>query len=253
MGFFTGRVTFLRYPVDGPAPDIFGLEQLARLADHALGKHGGADKDGTEVGWVAGDDILDTGFDLAKNVVNDALHFALRVDTRKLPADLLRAYARAELQALAAGNPSGRPSAKQKKEAKEAARERLEAEAADGRFNRRKAYPVLWDRPSNTLLVGTQSLSVMGRLQGLFKDTPSASPSPCATPADVLRTTPTVTPVTPSAPSGPRRSSLPARRPRSRGRRTPRPRPTWATSSCSGSGSCSKPRGTPWRWPTGPM
>jgi hypothetical protein len=170
MGFFTGRVTFLRYQVDGPAPALFGPPELERLADHAMGRQPAADKDGVEVGWVAGDDILDTGFDLAKNVVNDALHFALRVDARKLPADLLRAYARAELQSLAAGNPSGRPSAKQKKEAKEAARERLEAEAADGRFTRRKAYPLLWDRPSNALLIGTQSLGVIDRLQGLFKD-----------------------------------------------------------------------------------
>jgi Putative exonuclease, RdgC len=171
MGFFTGRVSFLRYQVDGLAPELFGPQQVERLADHAMGKLPAADKDGVEVGWVAGDDILDTGFDLAKNVVNDALHFALRVDTRKLPADLLRAYARAELQALAAANPSGRPSTKQKKEAKEAARERLEAEAQDGRFTRRKAYPVLWDRLSNGLLVGTQSLSVIDRLLGLFKDT----------------------------------------------------------------------------------
>ena len=171
MGFFSGRVTFLRYQMDGLALVLFGPQELARLADHAMGRQPAADKDGVEVGWVAGDDILDTGFDLAKNVVNDTLHFALRVDTRKLPADLLRAYARAELQALATANPSGRPSPKQKKEAKEAARERLEAEAADGRFSRRKAYPVLWDRPSNCLLVGTQSLSVIDRLQGLFKDT----------------------------------------------------------------------------------
>jgi hypothetical protein len=171
MGFFTGRVTFLRYQIDGPIPDLFGPEHLARLADHAIGRETVADKDGTSVGWIAGDDILDTGFDLAKNVVNDALHFALRVDSQKLPADLLRAYARSELQTLAATNPSGRPSARQKKEAKEAARERLEAEAKDGRYTRRKAIPVLWDRPSNSLLVGTQSLSAIDRLQGLFKDT----------------------------------------------------------------------------------
>jgi hypothetical protein len=74
------------------------------------------------------------GFDLAKNVVNDTLHFALRVDTQKLSGDLLRAYARAELQALAAENPSGRPSARQKKEARGTARARLEAEAKDSRF-----------------------------------------------------------------------------------------------------------------------
>ena len=110
MGFFTGRVTFLRFRVDGPAPALFGPEHLEKLSSHAIGKQQAAEKDGTEAGWIAGDDILDVGFDLAKNVVNDTLHFCLRIDTQKLPADLLRSYARAELEALAAENPSGRPS-----------------------------------------------------------------------------------------------------------------------------------------------
>src|SRR5262245_27304316 len=114
MGFFTGRVTFLRYRVDGTAPKLFGPEHLDQLASRAIGKQQTESKDGVAAGWIAGDDILDLGFDLAKNVIADTLHFALRLDTQKLPADLLRAYARAELQALAAENPSGRPSAKQK-------------------------------------------------------------------------------------------------------------------------------------------
>ncbi len=171
MGFFTGRATFLRFRVDGPAPALFSPEHLAKLADHAIGKQQSAEKDGTEAGWIAGDDILDLGFDLAKNVVNNALSFALRIDTQKLPADLLRSYARAELQALTADNPSGRPSARQKKEAREAARAKLEAEARDGRFIRRKAYPVLWDRLSNCLLVSTSSASVLDRVHKLFQET----------------------------------------------------------------------------------
>ncbi len=171
MGFLTGRVTFLRYQVDGPSPGLFGPEYLEKLSTHAIGQPCTAARDGVEAGWIAGDDILDTGFDLAKNVVNDALHFALRVDTHKLPADLLRAYAREELQALAAENPSGRPSARQKKEAREAARERLEQEAQDGRFTRRKAYPVLWDGQANQLLVGTTSAGALDHAQRLFKDT----------------------------------------------------------------------------------
>src|SRR3954454_20938473 len=117
MGFFTGRATFLRFQVDGPAPGLFGPEHLKKLSDHAMGKQRTENKEGVETGWIAGDDILDLGFDLAKNVVNDALHFSLRVDTQKLPAELLRAYTRSELQTLAADNPSGRPTAKQKKEA----------------------------------------------------------------------------------------------------------------------------------------
>lgn len=170
MGFLAGRVSYLRYHVDGPAPAFFGPEHLEKLSAHAIGKQKVAEKDGTEAGWIAGEDILDVGFDLAKNIVNDALHFALRLDTQKLPADLLRAYAREELQALAVDNPG---SAKfiLKKQAREAAREKLEAEASDGRYLRRKAYPVLWDHQANQVLVGTTSASVLDRLHQLFQDT----------------------------------------------------------------------------------
>jgi hypothetical protein len=171
MGFFNGRVSFLRFRVDAPAPALFGPEHLELLSSHAMGKQSTENKDGVEVGWIAGDDILDVGFDLTKNVVNDALCFSVRVDSNKLPADLLRAYARAELQTLAATNPSGRPTAKQKKEARETATGRLEAEGKDGRFIRRKAFPLLWDRLANSLLVGTTSPTILDRLQNLFKDT----------------------------------------------------------------------------------
>jgi len=171
MGFFAGRATFLRFRVDGLAPSLFGPEHLEKLDNHAIGKQKTAEKDGTEVGWIASDDILDLGFDLAKNVINDILYCCIRIDTQKLPADLLRSYARTELEALAAQNPSGRPSPKQKKDAREAAREKLEVEAKDGRFIRRKAYPVLWDRLTNYLLVGTSSPSVLDRVRNLFQET----------------------------------------------------------------------------------
>ena len=78
-----------------------------------------------EAGWIAGDHILDTNFDLAKNIVNETLRFALRVDSLKIPAVLLRAYTAVELQGLAAANPSGLPSARQRREARTAAKERL--------------------------------------------------------------------------------------------------------------------------------
>jgi hypothetical protein len=171
MGFFSGRLTFARYRVNGPPPGLFGPEHLERLAAHGIGKQRIASADGVEVGWTAGDHILDTRFDLAKNVVNEALHFAFRVDQKKIPADLLRAYQQTELEAAAASNPSGRPSARQKREARDLARERLEEEAKDGRFLRRKAYPVLWDAPSNELLVGTTAVTVMDRLHALFEQT----------------------------------------------------------------------------------
>jgi hypothetical protein len=171
MGFFSGRVTFLRFKVQGPNPRLFDDEFLARLEANAAGKQRIAAADGIECGWAAGDHVLDTDFGLAKNIINETLHFDLRVDTEKLPTDLLRAYYAVELKALSKDNPSGLPSARQKREAKELARDRLEAEAKDGRFRKRKCVPVLWDARSNEVLFGATSLSHIERLCALFQQT----------------------------------------------------------------------------------
>jgi hypothetical protein len=171
MGFFSGRVTFARYQVAAAAPTFFGPEELARLAEHQAGRQRLASADGIEVGWIAGAHILDTRFEQAKNVINDMLLFALRIDQDKLPGDLLRAYYQVDLEALSAGNPSGRPSARQKREAKESARERLEHEAKDGRFRKRKMIEVVWDRLANEIYFGTTSLTNIDRLMSLFKNT----------------------------------------------------------------------------------
>lgn len=150
---------------------MFGPEQLDMLMANALGKQRIASADGSVVGWIAGDHILDTRFDLAKNIVNDALQFALRVDTNSIPGDLLRAYTQVELDGLASQNPSGRPSSRQKREARMLAKERLEEEAKDGRYLRRKAVPILWDAPSSELLVGSTGVTVLDRLVNLFHQT----------------------------------------------------------------------------------
>jgi hypothetical protein len=171
MPFFSGRITCCRFRVSGRNPNTFGPEHLEQLQNQAIGKQRIALADGSLVGWTAGDHILDTRFDLAKNIVNDTLHFALRIDTHAIPGDLLRAYTQVELEGLAAHNPSGMPSARQKREARMLAKERLEEEAKDGRFLRRKAVPILWDAASNELLVGTSSVTALDRLHNLFHQT----------------------------------------------------------------------------------
>ncbi len=171
MGFFSGRVTFARYMVKGQAPGIFDEDELAKLAKHQIGRQRRVSADGVEVGWIAGDHILDTRWDLAKNIVNDMLRCGLRIDTQKLPGDLLRAYYMVDLEALSKGNPSGHPSAGQKREARDSARDRLENEAKDGRFRKRKAIEVVWDRQSNEILFGTTSITQIDRLMTLFKNT----------------------------------------------------------------------------------
>jgi hypothetical protein len=171
MGFFSGRVSFLRFKVLGTAPRLFDGEHLDRLTDRQAGRQRIAAADGVETGWTAGDHILDTEFGLAKNIINDTLHFELRVDVDKLPGDLLRAYYAVELKALTANNPSGFPSSRQKREAKEIARDRLEEESKDGRFRRRKCFPVLWDRLTNEVMFGATSLTNVDRLCSLFEQT----------------------------------------------------------------------------------
>jgi hypothetical protein len=171
MGFFAGRVTCTRFRVRGRATRIFGPEHLEKLAAHAIGKQRRATADGVEVGWTAGDHILDTRFDLAKNIINNTLHFAIRIDQQKVPADLLRAYTHVELEGLSANNPSGLPSNRQRREARALAKERLEEEARDGRFLRHKAYPLLWDAQASQLLAGTTALTVIDRLHTLFQQT----------------------------------------------------------------------------------
>jgi hypothetical protein len=171
MGFFTGRATFLRFKVNGAAPRHFSDEQIDQLKDRQAGRQRIAAADGVETGWTAGEHVLDTDFHLAKNVVNDTLSFDLRVDTDKLPSDLLRAYYSVELKALSKKNPSGLPSARQKREAKEIARERLEQESKDGRYKKRKCIPVLWDRQTNEVLFGAASLTQVDRLCNLFEQT----------------------------------------------------------------------------------
>ena len=123
MGFLNGRVTFTRYRVSGPSPLPFGDDTLDLAEAHAIGRHGAADPtDGVHTGWAGGDHVLDLSFDLAKNVVNDALHLAIRIDTDKIPGSLLRAYTQIETEALAQQNPSGHPTKAQRQEAKEAAK-----------------------------------------------------------------------------------------------------------------------------------
>lgn len=172
MGFLNGRVTYVRYRVGGVSPLPFGEELLERVEAHTIGRHGSGDPaDGVSFGWAGGDHVLDTTISLGKNIINDALHLSIRIDTDKIPGDLLKAYTRIELDARAAMNPSGYPSKAQREEAKEAARMRAEAEAADGRFRRRKHYPVLWDGQANTLYAGTTSASVLDRILLLFRET----------------------------------------------------------------------------------
>lgn len=172
MGFMNGRASFTRFRVVGNPPTPIGPEILERIEPRAIGKRDmGESADGVSVGWAGGDHVLDQAFDFGKNVIDDALHLAVRIDGDKIPSDLLKAYEQMELQARAKLNPSGFATKAQKVEAKEAAKMRAEAEATDGRFRRRKHVPVLWDVRNRTFYAGTSSAAVLERIAPLFRET----------------------------------------------------------------------------------
>ncbi len=250
MGFLNGRVTFTRYRVGGDGPLPFGDDILDLARQHLIGQHGMAEAaDGISSGWAGGDHVLDLTIDQGKNVLNDALHMAIRIDADKIPSSLLRAYTQMEIDARAKLNPSGFATKAQREEAKEAAKARAAAEAADGRFRRHNHYPVLWDGQTQTLYAGTTSASVLERLQALFRETFDRTLEPL-TAGSLARSLTLDGSESPSswarAPSRrPRRRPV-ARPLRSRGPATTRRASTTsATSSWCGSGTHSRTRARP--------
>jgi hypothetical protein len=171
MGFLQGRVSFLRFKTSGDTPRIFGPDQLEQLEANHIGRAKIASADGVESGWAAGSHILDLDFQLGKNVVGDALFFDMRIDKDAIPGDLKRAYYETELKALLKDSPTGKPSMKQKREAKQAAMDRLEHEAKDGRYRKRKVIPVVWNRAAGEVWFGATSLSNVDRFTSLFEKT----------------------------------------------------------------------------------
>jgi len=89
-----------------------------KLAAHALkpGEFGGTEE--VEYGWSGGRHIFDGQFSFDHNVFNDALCFALRIDTNKVPVDMKKAYQIMEEEAVAASNPSASSARRRRKPSK---------------------------------------------------------------------------------------------------------------------------------------
>ena len=170
MGFASGSVSFRRFAVVGSAPAVPDQSLLDKLAEQALkpGEFGVPEE--VEYGWGGGRHVLDGAFGFEHNVFADALHFAMRVDTNKVPSDLKKAYKLMEEEAVAATNPSGFISKNQKKDVKDTVRRKLDDDLRSGRFRRSKLLPVLWDIPSATLYCSASG-SAFERLAELFERT----------------------------------------------------------------------------------
>src|SRR5581483_9942276 len=128
MGFSSGSISFRRFAVVGVSPDNIDQALLDKLSEHALRPSDIGLPEEIEYGWSGGRHILDGEFSFENNVFADALHFALRIDTNKVPGDLKKAYQLMEEEAVAKTNPSGFISKNQKRDVKETIRAKLDDE-----------------------------------------------------------------------------------------------------------------------------
>jgi recombination associated protein RdgC len=170
MGFASGSISFRRFSVVGKSPKSVDQPMLDALAEHALkpGEFGVPEEE--EYGWSGGRHVLDGQFGFEHNVFADALHFALRVDTNKVPGELKKAYAMMEEEAVASTNPSGFISKNQKKDVKDTVRKKVDEDLRSGKFRRSKLLPVLWDLPTHTLFCGASG-STYEKLSEIFERT----------------------------------------------------------------------------------
>src|SRR5438034_2028949 len=170
MGFASGSVSFRRFAVVGDQSGQIDQELIDKLSEHALrpGELGVPEE--VEYGWSGGRHVLDGEFSFENNVYGDALFFALRIDTNKVPGDLKRAYTAIEEQAAAAGNPSGFISKNQKRDTRDIVRRKIDEELRSGRFRRSKLLPIVWDVPAETLYCAASG-SALEQLVELFERT----------------------------------------------------------------------------------
>jgi hypothetical protein len=173
MGFASGSVSFRRFAVvgaQGGQPEQIDQDLLDKLAEHALRPGEVGVPEETEYGWSGGRHVLDGTFSFENNVYGDALFFALRIDSNKVPGDLRRAYTMMEEDAVSATNPSGFISKMQKRDVKDVVRRKVDEDMRSGRFRRSKVLPIVWDLPSATLYCAASGPSLEQLLE-LFERT----------------------------------------------------------------------------------
>jgi hypothetical protein len=168
MGFLSGPVTLECFRVDGQEPRQFGPEHVEILEQFAIGKLETSSPEQADVGFLGGAHLFDLNFDLEKNVIGEALHCAVRIDTNQIPAAVRKAWLQIELAALTVDNPSGRPTKLQRQEAKEAVAARCEDEAKNGKFRRMQQFPMLWDARSGILFFGGTSVAASEQCCDLY-------------------------------------------------------------------------------------
>jgi len=169
MAFLSGSLGFERFTISGFESSQFEQEHLDAMAELAGGKNESVAEENVLVGFLAGEHLFDHDFSLEKNVINEALHCGVRVDTNTIPSAIKKAWMQMELAALSKENSSGRPTKAQRQEAKEAVEQRCSVEAASGKYRKMAQFPLLWDLRLSTLYFGGSGATASGHAAELLQ------------------------------------------------------------------------------------
>ncbi len=156
MGFLSGSMTFECFRIADSQTRQFGPDHLEALEKYAVGRSEFSSEQ-ARTGFLAGDHLFDCDFHLAKNVLGDALHFGVRIDTNQVPAAIRKAWLQIELAVLKADEPERRPTKAQRQEAKDAVEARCDEAARSGQYLRMQQFPLLWDARDALLYFGGTS------------------------------------------------------------------------------------------------
>ena len=168
MAFLSGSVGFERFKVTGAEFKHFQQEHIDALERFAASSNQTPGAETTSVGFIAGEHLFDNRFDIEKNVIDNALHCAIRVDSNQVPSAIRKAWLQMELLALSKDNTSGRPTKAQRQEAKESVEQRCEDEARTGKYHKMQEFPLLWDAQQQLLYIGSSSSTAISHCADLL-------------------------------------------------------------------------------------
>lgn len=157
MGFLSGSVTFERFRITEDPTGGFGDEHLQVLKKNKISSSKKNLFESPSIGFTGGAHLLDTKFEAEKNIVGDAMHFGIRIDSCQIPGPIKQAWMHMELSGALKGKPGARPTKSQREEAKAAVDARCAAEAENGNFHRMGVTSVLWDATTETIFLGGTS------------------------------------------------------------------------------------------------
>jgi hypothetical protein len=169
MPLLSGSLGFERFDIADASLKQFEESHLETLQQYSLENIPRLAGSEFHYGFMGGDHLFDHHFDFGKNIIGDAMHASVRVDTDTIPGAIRRAWLQIEQAALRAQNDSGRLTKAQKEEAKESVQQRVEDEVASGKYRRMANYPFLWDLPAGQLYIGASSNSAIGAVTDLME------------------------------------------------------------------------------------